>query len=376
MSKLSQPPGQLEIEVSVFGPGYGEAVAVHFGNGKWMLVDSCTFDVERTPAPLAYLEGMDISPEECVSTIVVSHWHDDHVRGIGEIVSRCKSADVFVSSALKNRELITLASSLSRRSMMLSSGVDEFSRVVQERVPTSGAGAPVPSLKWAAPDRCLFRQLLDVESSECECSVHSLSPSDEMVTRAIMALSRLLPNERQPKQRIPAPEENDGAVAILVSIGSERILLGSDLEDGPHGWGAVMGGCTTDFGQPTVLKVPHHGSASSHSTEMWKQCAGNVCALLTPFRKGRHTIPTSVDVNRILGLTDEAYISTHPNRRKRFKPSNKVVRRFLNGSARWAHEVVPRWGQVRLRKNLLGSSDDRWTVELFGSAQPLDELAV
>ena len=34
-------PSAREIEVSLFGPGYGECVLVHLGEGQWMIVDSC-----------------------------------------------------------------------------------------------------------------------------------------------------------------------------------------------------------------------------------------------------------------------------------------------------------------------------------------------
>lgn len=30
-------PDDGEIEVSLFGPGYGEAIAIHLGDGSWFL---------------------------------------------------------------------------------------------------------------------------------------------------------------------------------------------------------------------------------------------------------------------------------------------------------------------------------------------------
>ena len=32
-------PASHEIEITVFGPGYGEAIAVHLGEQQWMLID-------------------------------------------------------------------------------------------------------------------------------------------------------------------------------------------------------------------------------------------------------------------------------------------------------------------------------------------------
>jgi len=40
MSKTT-PPQPDELEISLFGPGYGESTLVHLGSGNWMIVDSC-----------------------------------------------------------------------------------------------------------------------------------------------------------------------------------------------------------------------------------------------------------------------------------------------------------------------------------------------
>lgn len=49
---FSEPPALNEVEISVFGPGYGEAIAVHTGNGNWLLVDSCIDPGSGLPAAL------------------------------------------------------------------------------------------------------------------------------------------------------------------------------------------------------------------------------------------------------------------------------------------------------------------------------------
>ena len=35
------PPASDVFEVSIFGPGKGESIVVHIGNGRWIVVDSC-----------------------------------------------------------------------------------------------------------------------------------------------------------------------------------------------------------------------------------------------------------------------------------------------------------------------------------------------
>jgi len=57
------PPAVDELEVSVFGPGVGECVLVHFGEGEWMVVDSCLDRATSRPAALDYLTelGVDVA---------------------------------------------------------------------------------------------------------------------------------------------------------------------------------------------------------------------------------------------------------------------------------------------------------------------------
>jgi hypothetical protein len=66
-SDLSSPPQYDEIEVSVFGSGYGESVLVHLGQHEWMVVDSCVDMPSGQPAPIQYLRGLGINPAETVS---------------------------------------------------------------------------------------------------------------------------------------------------------------------------------------------------------------------------------------------------------------------------------------------------------------------
>ena len=53
-----------EIEVSLFGPGYGECLVLHLGdNTEIYIVDSCIHPHNRRqPVALAYLHHMHIDP--------------------------------------------------------------------------------------------------------------------------------------------------------------------------------------------------------------------------------------------------------------------------------------------------------------------------
>src|SRR3989339_631959 len=98
------PPDSDQFELTLFGPGYGECAVVHVGANRWIVVDSCLDTTTRNPAVLEYFNAIGISAQEAVRLIVISHWHDDHVRGLSDIVSSCPNALVCCSSTLTQAE--------------------------------------------------------------------------------------------------------------------------------------------------------------------------------------------------------------------------------------------------------------------------------
>lgn len=103
MIDYGTPPAQNEIEVTLFGPGYGEAIAVHLGEGAWMMVDSCIDPDSKGPASGTYLEQIGVDASQ-VRAIVASHWHDDHVRGISKLAAKYPVADFVLSTVLNSKE--------------------------------------------------------------------------------------------------------------------------------------------------------------------------------------------------------------------------------------------------------------------------------
>jgi hypothetical protein len=103
MINYGTPPASNEIEVTLFGPGYGEAIAVHLGDGAWMMVDSCIDPDSKATASGTYLEQIGVDARQ-VRSIVASHWHDDHVRGISQLAAKYPTADFVLSTVLNTKE--------------------------------------------------------------------------------------------------------------------------------------------------------------------------------------------------------------------------------------------------------------------------------
>ena len=104
-------PAIDQVELNLFGPGYGESVLVHLGANRWLIVDSCIEVTSGKPAALEYLDRLGVDASTRVLYLVATHWHDDHVGGFAALVERCKQARVHFTSAMTCEVLLELIGS-------------------------------------------------------------------------------------------------------------------------------------------------------------------------------------------------------------------------------------------------------------------------
>jgi len=107
-------PSHDEIEISLFGPGYGECSVIHYGNGQWIVVDSCLEKDGRTPVSVAYLEKIGIDFSTAVTHFVITHPDNDHIGGAAEAYSRFSSAYLVCSPAMTTSEMCSYATAYSQ----------------------------------------------------------------------------------------------------------------------------------------------------------------------------------------------------------------------------------------------------------------------
>lgn len=363
-SNVSSPDAD-ELEVSLFGPGFGESLVVHLGEGQWMIVDSCIDPATGKPAPTQYLESIGVDCGHDVAVVVATHWHDDHARGLADVVARCENAMFAYGTALQAREFLTLVGAQTG-TFRMTPGVREFGRVLDLLAERKASGVHLGRLK-----RVLSENTLVYRSNTVE--VVALSPSSEAVTKAMRAFASQLPEPTRPQTRIAAPSPNHASVVLWVEGASGVALLGADLEaaaSDDQGWGAVL---ALDERTPAgLVKVPHHGGESGHDQRMWDRLVTALPqAVLTPWQIAGKRLPAEADVRRICSLAPEAAIAgravSSPDRLE------SAVERTLKGVAKSRVAVGDCVGHIRAR---CASSDDAsWRVELVHNAAPLCAVA-
>lgn len=352
-------PGPDEVEVSIFGPGKGESILVHLGNGDWMVVDSCIDQVDRQHPVLRYLSEISVDVSTQVKVIVLTHAHDDHIAGASELARAASSAALVTSSALTAPEFFAQVEADANIERQVRPKVrEEYRRFL------SLAGPPPKRRITRAVEKLEIWHRKSNDASPA-ARVVALSPSHHAVTRALSYLAQGTAKVED-RRRLSDADPNEFALALWVEVGQSRMLLGADLTAGPAGcgWRAVMEWFEPDS-QATYFKVPHHGAPNAHHPPVWSELLKEKpVATLAPYRAGRTKRPAPGDIDRICALAGAAFTTADP---AAITPSKQVkrVRAALGDVGRNVRDVWGRSGQVRARRR---AEDSTWRVETFKPA--------
>ena len=365
------PPHPGCIEVSLFGPGYGESILIHYGNNKWIIVDSCIKSGSSKPAPIEYLYSIGVSPEKDVSCVIASHFHDDHIRGLSTIVETCKNAKFYCSDALRNDEFLNLVSLYGDRdSLMESTGIDEFNKILQSLIRQNKCP------NWVLQDSIIHKNTVKIHGKKQVVEIAALSPSARVNLKSKLNFEKLLPEAMSSKRAIVLEGKNNYSVVVLLRIGSVSCLLGSDLEmtsETDTGWEGVIRNSEVIDIESTIFKIPHHGSESSDHPGIWKKLLiKDPLSILTPFRRGNVILPTMKDIDRINTRTKHAFITSNPLMVSEPKSSG-ALRRTIKECVKNIGYYNPKYGQIRVRSDIVDSSII-WNVELFDPAIEMNKV--
>lgn len=355
----TQPPAADEVEFSLFGPGFGECVIIHLGQGDWIVVDSCVEMDTGLPAALAYFGRIGVNPNDAVRLVLATHWHDDHIRGLSKVFRASPSSRLAVTLAFGMKDFqAALAPWLASSTKVESKGLGEVQQLLE-----------ICKERTSYPIHASENKILWERSGVFPAEVRSLSPSDPAVAACIARLSEI---ERSKfRTRLPDVEGNLASVVLSIKVGERRLLLGADLEcraDRNLGWLAVVDS-HRNLRRPGhhLFKIPHHGSENGHHPEIWSDLLHpNPLSALTPFMRGKKKLPAVEDRERILENTDQAYISATP-RSGKFRHTNKTVQKTMQEFSRGIEVIAYEQGHVCVRGNLKDSPDS-WQVSCHAGA--------
>jgi hypothetical protein len=367
VSATDSPTGD-ELEVSLFGPGVGESVVVHLGAGEWLVVDSCVERSSTEPVALRYLKRLGVDPARAIKLVVVTHWHDDHMRGISQVFRVAQASRFACSAALQRREFYTLVASR-ERAMISSSGIDEFAEVLEILSARAPVGASTAGIgpQWATANQRLFQRAAEGESPRAE--VFALSPSPASLTLGFAEIGAQQPPLGTQKRRLVALTPNRASVVLHIAVDDMCAVLGADLEnssDPTVGWQAIITSDARPQARSAVFKVAHHGSPNADHPDVWPGLLEDrSISIVTPYSRGVRPLPSASDLSRLKSRSQGVYCTAIAGGGGLPRRAS-AVEKTLREMAKSRKVIDGRMGHVRVRLKSGKSGEPR--VDLFDGA--------
>ena len=337
-----------------------------------MIVDSCLDTSTKLPVAIRYLrDELGVRIENDVRLVVATHWHDDHINGLGAVFRACPNAKFVCSAAMQSREFAAMAAYYGSRAQPGGSGVDEFKQIFEELNRRGNRrGFPAPVL--ASADKGIYTR-----AGNAPVKVRAYSPSDAAVATMLTRFERSIRPQQRRRLKVPSLGPNDCSVVLGLEIGSSTVMLGADLEERKghqgFGWTDVL----TNFKPSTAnyegFKIPHHGSETGYHPDVWPSfMRKDAWAVLTPYAQGSKPLPSVEDLRRIGQTAPQTTSVTALPHLRKFKHHDRAVQKTIAELGIAIFDEPSRQGHVRLRRATLDPDSD-WTTELYGDAQTLSQ---
>lgn len=366
-----KPPRANELEITCFGPGYGECIVVHIPGAGWGVIDSCVHEVGKSvkSLPLDYLLGILKEPYPKLAFVILTHPHEDHYRGM-DVLIREYPGGVERVCRYGGEGVRELKTYINQRKLAYQSVLPGLIDVFKAMSESKTRGSQLRRLNEMS-------LILDLKEANVEgygktdIKLLALSPSSQAVTKYVEILFNAYPEVGKPVHALRDDLHNLISVALLLQIGEIQIVFGSDLENYPDnslGWSAVVLNCDIPDLRADLVKVSHHGSETGFNREAWKRHCGlkKPVSIITPFINGNKIIPTSEDAKRFkvmsskVGLTSLTKLSN--NASKYYK--RNVVQSINNKARCWSIvEHDKDVGFVRVRYHLNGRLTESTAVQ-------------
>jgi len=349
------PLKKTDIELTFFGPGYGESIVVHIPSLGWAAIDSCEFGRFglRFVPPLQYLISQKA---QRLAFLVLSHPHQDHYKGMEQIIDHYLGK-IDRICRYQGDGVRELAGYLTNRGIKGTPGAKSFALVLKAIKKAVKNGAEFRHLSTMT--QIVPSNIASINGNNFEVEVLSLSPSAEDEESYVDILREAFPKSEGQLKGVPDRKHNLLASAIRIRIGEVVVILGSDVEKGEtpaSGWRAIVGSIDAPDLCVKTLKVAHHGSPNAHFAKAWEaHCrAGEIISVVTPYNRGVSPLPSEEDIKRIGKNSRFVGITSHVSYLRPVEVYDRAVVRRL--PQRWkVVQPAKSCGMLTIRYDLEGN---------------------
>ena len=356
-------PKEDELEVSIFGSGYGESIVLHIPHVGWGIIDSCVQKFENKPIvpPLEYLLKILYPQYPKLAFIILTHPHEDHCKGIDSIIKRYPGGIERVCR-YDGFGLKEFRAYNANKDTKLRQAVPGLAYVFRAMNEAKDKGS---QLKDLSEMTLVFDKRIKIEN-DCFIDIRmmALSPSAESKEQYRDELLKVFSFEEGTfLLGKDCTDHNLISVALVLTLGDLQVVFGSDVEVGTNnetGWAGIVSNINESPLWAHIVKVPHHGSENAHNDLAWEKfCSrGKPIALIAPFLNGSVALPKENDVERIKALSQKVGVAGYTNLETRLKKYyTRDVVRSIESTVRTMKiiERPTKPGLIRVRYNLDGT---------------------
>ena len=388
---------QDALGVHVFGRGFGESIVLEFPNGRVGLIDCFS-------PQLTIPEGqtrLSVNPvlrflknelrAESLAFVGLTHPHEDHGRGLSHVLEeyRGRIGQIWMFQGFQSLYLERLLHALRASAIQLPieellnepPGTFAFEiATIRDRV--------LDQIDPQKTNRAKFRFFQGYKQfaiPDEPVSCRFLGPSDGHAAAYEANLVDSLATAFDPSGQYVVPDWAPDSInhnlissALLISYGQTRVLLGGDME--LEAWNDALreqqGSSETDTDLDChVIKAPHHGSVTGwHSafTERLPIDGRPPIAILTPFNRHRHPLPTADGINQWLPSVSELLVTNVEAVRRSVHRSIAARRPTDSEDSIASPSQIPLswWEDIRSRPELLGALNPKLTESLPEASLP------
>jgi beta-lactamase superfamily II metal-dependent hydrolase len=371
MSSLNLPENNIgEITLIGTGGGYGESAVIHIGNQNWIVVDSCINPDSKKSLPLEYLERIGVNISIDVKLIICSHWHDDHLLGISQLLENAKSAAFCMARASDRKKFLQLVALDYQKitKEVSNSSTIEFNNCL-EILKTRKT-----NIKFAQENTYLYSHKV---SEFIESNVISLSPSDYTILEFEKEISSLITSFGPINKKIIFNSPNSKSIVIFLRLGYHRAILGSDLEvsiNEKEGWLNILDNNNVVDKKSTFFKIPHHGSKNGYHERIWSELLiENPISTLTPWNK-KNKLPEAEMLVKYCEHSERVYMTSAQINEKP-KKRNRSIEKMIEKMNYKIYEVQYKEGIIRSRIDIENNSA-LWEIALFKNAFHVNKILI
>lgn len=270
------------LEIHILGAGKGESIILSWPGNKWGVVDcyAPSLNDPNTNPTLQFLTDHGVTELEF---LCLTHPHDDHFRGMSQLLQKLKVLSFWRFAGLSGRDLKLLAHNF--RVDAERSG----SRVLKEN-----ANDFVHTMSLVKAKRDIgqlrqknvtgYQQLYPIPVDDAaQFQVWSFAPSGNQSGKYEEGLASCFDKDGRFLSTVPHANHNYVSVGLLVQFGKTRVVLGGDVE-GP-GWDDACLELKQEQMHADAVKVSHHGSDTGYIDGLWEILSGKKkpIAVIAPY---------------------------------------------------------------------------------------------